>query len=177
MIKFMAWQWVLHWDLSQPNYFWNIHEKRSGQRSLKLVKYFYIDGMLMSSCLFACEKDADEFFNFLNSCHPNRKSTFEKKKDIKIAFSDIRINKINQLLHKCVSEKYVNSFIYQFFEFNPFSYKIGLIKTLIHRTYAISCSWNLFHDEIENTKHLQENYMYPPCLIDKQIKLFLNDKP
>ena len=134
----------------------------------------YVDVII---CLFACEKDVDEFFNFLNSCHPNRKSTFEKKKDIKIAFLDIRINKINQLLHKCVSEKYVNSFIYQFFEFNPFSYKIGLIKTLIHRTYAISCSWNLFHDETENTKHLLENYMYPPYLIDKQIKLFLNDKP
>ena len=63
-----------------------------------------------------------------------------------------------------------------FSSFTPSSYKIGLIKTLIHRTYAISSSWNLFHDDIKNTKHLLEKNMYRPFLIDKQIKLFLNSK-
>ena len=60
--------------------------------------------------------------------------------------------------------------------FTPFSYKIGLIKTLIHRTYAISSSWNLFHDKIKNTKHLLEKNMHPPYLVDKQITLFLNNR-
>ena len=57
-----------------------------------------------------------------------------------------------------------------------FSYKIGLFKTLIHRTYAVSSSRNLFHDEIKKTKHLLSKNMYPHYLIDKQIKLFLNNK-
>ena len=47
---------------------------------------------------------------------------------------------------------------------------------MTHRIYAISSSWNLFHDEIENTKHLLEKNIYPPYLIDKKIELFLNNK-
>ena len=35
---------------------------------------------------------------------------------------------------------------------------------------------SLFHDELKNTKHLLEKDMYPSYLIDKQIKLFLNNK-
>ena len=46
---------------------------------------------------------------------------------------------------------------------------------MIHRTYGISNSWNLLHDEIKNTKHLLEKNMYPPYLIDKQIKLLLSN--
>ena len=60
--------------------------------------------------------------------------------------------------------------------FTPFSYKIGLIKTLIHQINAISSSWNLFHDKIKNTKYLLEKNMHPPYLVDKQITLFLNNK-
>ena len=30
---------------------------------------------------------------------------------------------------------------------HPFSYKIGLIKTLIHRAFKISSSWNFFYQE------------------------------
>ena len=63
-----------------------------------------------------------------------------------------------------------------FSSFTPFSYKIGLIKILIHRTYAISSSWDLFHDELENTNHFLEKNMYSPYFIDKQIKSFLNNK-
>ena len=63
-----------------------------------------------------------------------------------------------------------------FSSFTPYPYKIALIKTLIHQTYAISSSWNLLHDEIKNTKNLLEKNMHPPFLIDKQVKLFLNNK-
>ena len=37
----------------------------------------YVDDII---CLFACEKDADEFLTFLNSRHPKIKFTFEKEK-------------------------------------------------------------------------------------------------
>ena len=47
---------------------------------------------------------------------------------------------------------------------------------MTQQTYAISSSWNLFHDEIENTNHLLKKNMYSPYLIDKQIKSFLNNK-
>ena len=155
------------------NLFMEYHEKTWLEefKTCEVVLYRqYVDDII---CLFTCEKDA-EFFTFLNSRHPNIKFTFEKKKDNKIAFLDLCI-----FIHFCTSvfRKSTSIGLYIIFlSFTPFSYKIGLIKTLIHPTYAISCSWNLLHDEIENTKHLLEKNMYPPYLIDKQIKLFLNNK-
>ena len=52
----------------------------------------YVDDII---CLFACEKDTDQLFAFLNSRHSNIKFTFEKEKHNKIAFLDICINKAN----------------------------------------------------------------------------------
>ena len=127
--------------------------------------------------MFACENYADKFFTFFNSCHRNIKFTFEKEKDNKIAFLDICINKTNHSFCTSVFRKSTSIGVYtNFSSFTPFSYIIELIKTLIHRTYAISSSWNLFHDKMKNTKHLLEKNIYPPFLIDKQIKLFLNNK-
>ena len=103
--------------------------------------------------------------------------TFEKEKEKKIAFLDKYINKTNHIFCTSVFQKSTSIGLYtNFSSFTPFSYKTGLIKALIYRTYAISNSWNLFHDEIKSTKHLLEKNMYPPCLIDKKRKLFLNNK-
>ena len=63
-----------------------------------------------------------------------------------------------------------------FVSFTPYSYKIGLIKTLIHRTYEISSSWTSFNEEIYNVKHLLMKNMYCSYLIDKQVKCFLHNK-
>ena len=60
-----------------------------------------------------------------------------------------------------------------FVSFTPYSYKIGLIKTLIHRTYEISSSWTSFNEEISNVKHLLMKNMYPSYLIDKQVKRYI----
>ena len=63
-----------------------------------------------------------------------------------------------------------------FISFTPYSYKIGLIKTLIHRTYEISSSWASFNEEISNIKHLLMKNMYPSYLFDKQVNRFLHNK-
>ena len=60
-----------------------------------------------------------------------------------------------------------------FVSFIPYSYKLGLIKTLIHHTYEISSSWTSFNEEI-SVKHLLMKNMYPSYLIDKQVKRFLH---
>ena len=94
-----------------------------------------------------------------------------------MAFLDICINKTNHSFCTSVFRKSTSIGFYNNFSSSThFSYRIGLIKTLIHQTYVISSSWNLFHDEIKNTKHLLEKNMYPCYLIDKQIIFFLNDK-
>ena len=123
------------------NLFMGYHEKiwLEEFKTCEVVLYrWYVNDI---SCLFACEKDADKIFTFLNSRHPNMKFTFEKEKDSKIAFLDICINKTNHSFCTSVFRKRTSIGLHtNFSSFNPSYYKIGLIKTLIHRTYAISSS-------------------------------------
>ena len=74
-----------------------------------------------------------------------------------MAFLVICINKSSQSFFTSVFRKSTSiGLSTNFSSFTPFSYKARLIKNLIHQAYAISSSWNLFHDEIKNTKNLSE---------------------
>ena len=57
-----------------------------------------------------------------------------------------------------------------------FSYKIGLIKCLIDRSFKICNNWKFFHNDIENIKSNLNKNAYPPFLIDKVIKKYLDYK-
>ena len=54
------------------------------------------------------------------------------------------------------------------------TYKIGLIRCLIHRAFKISSSYIIFHNELEKIKILLQKNMYPKSVIDNQIKTFLD---
>ena len=56
------------------------------------------------------------------------------------------------------------------------SYKISLIKCLIDRSFKICNNWNCFHNDIENIKSNLIKNAYPPFLIDKVIKKYLEFK-
>ena len=63
-----------------------------------------------------------------------------------------------------------------FKSFTSFSYKINLIKCLIDRSFKICSYWNSFHNDIENIKSNLIKNAYPPFLIDKGIKKYLDYK-
>ena len=57
-----------------------------------------------------------------------------------------------------------------------FSYQLSLIKYLIDRSFKICNNWNSFHNDIENIKSNLIKNAYPPFLIDKVIKKYLDYK-
>ena len=63
-----------------------------------------------------------------------------------------------------------------FKSFTSFSYKISLIKCLTDRSYKICNNWNSFYNDIENIKFNVIKNGYPPLIIDKVIKKYLNYK-
>ena len=158
------------------NLFMGFHEKRW------LDQFHFCDVLLYRryvddiSCLLNSEQDTDEFFKFLNTQHLNVKFTFEKEKDGKLAFLDVLISKTDQNPCTSVYRKMTSIGLYtNFVSFTPYSYKIGLIKTLIHRTYEISSSWTSFNEEISNVKHLLMKNVYPSYVTDQQVKRFLHN--
>ena len=60
--------------------------------------------------------------------------------------------------------------------FTSFSYKISLIKCLIDGSFKICTNWNSFHKDIGNIKTNLIKNAYPPFLIDKVIKKYLDYK-
>ena len=63
-----------------------------------------------------------------------------------------------------------------FKSFTSFSYKISLIKCLIDRSFEVCNNWNSFHNDIESIKSNLIKNAYPPFLIDKVIKKYLDYK-
>ena len=132
----------------------------------------YVDHIF---CMFGNEKGAGNFFEFLNCRHKNIKFTIEKESIKFLSFLDIRIkNEGNRFSTSVYRKKTSIGLFTQFHSFTPMSYKIGLIRCLIHRAFKISSSYIIFHNELEKIKILLQKNMYPKSVIDNQIKTFLD---
>lgn len=58
----------------------------------------------------------------------------------------------------------------------PERYKLGVIKTLLHRAYTISSTWHDVHQEIVRIKQLLTDNNYPMQTIDREINRFITSK-
>ena len=160
----------------RPNIFMGFYESKwLNEYNLNKPKFYlrYVDDILAA---FYKEQDSLNFLNFLNKRHPNIKFTIEKQITHSIAFPDAFISGINnqnltlQTYHKLIFK------LLNFKSFTSFSYKISLIKCLIDRSFKICNNWNSFHNDIEKIKSNLIKNAYPPLLIDKVIKKYLNYK-
>ena len=102
----------------------------------------------------------------------------EKQINHSITFLDVFISGINnqnltiQTYHKSTYTKVLLNFK----SFSSLSSKISLIKCLIDSSFKIFNNWNSFHNGIENIKSNLIKNAYPPFIIDKVIKKYLNYK-
>ena len=121
-------------------------------RECEIILYRqYVDDI---KCLFNLESDADKFFEFLNIQHPNIKYTFQKQFNKQILFLDVLItNDGEQFCTSVFHKETTNGLFTNYLGFTLFSYKVGIVRTLLHRTFIISSSWFLFHEEIVKIKH------------------------
>ena len=114
----------------------------------------------------------------LNNRHPNVKFTIEKQINHSITFLDVFISGINNqnLTLQTYPKSTYAGLLLNFKSFISSSYKIGLIKCLIDRSFKICNNWNSFHNDIENIKSNLIKNAYPPFLTDKVIKKHLDYK-
>ena len=157
------------------NLFMSFHKKKSLQEFDKgnvLMHKRYVDDIF---CMFGNEIDEENVFEFLNCRHKNIKFTIEKGSNKFLSFLEILVkNEGNRFLTSFHRKKTSIGLFTQFHSFTPMSYKIGLIRCLIHRAFKISSSYIIFHNELEKIKILLQKNMYPKSVIDNQIKTFLD---
>ena len=135
----------------------------------------YVDDILAA---FDKEQDSLNFLKFLSKRHPNIKFTIEKQINHSIAFLDVFISGINNqnLTLQTYHQSTYTGVLLNFKSFTSCSYKISLVKCLIDRSFKICNNWNSFHNDIENIKFNLIKNAYPPFLIDKAIKKYLDYK-
>ena len=160
------------------NIFMSFYESKwLNEYNLNKPKFYlrYVDDIVPA---FDKEQDLLDFLNFLNKRHPNIKFTIEKQINHSIAFLDVFISGIDnenltlQTYHKSTYTR----LLLNFKSFTSFSYKISSIKCLTDRSFKICNNWNSFHNDIENIKSNLIKNAYPPFLIDKVIKKYLDYK-
>ena len=64
-------------------------------------------------------------------------------------------------------------------KFNSFiadEYKHGLIFTLLFRIFSIVSDFSNFHEEVKKIKNKLRKNSFPANLVDKSIKIFLNEQ-
>ena len=126
-------------------------------------------------CLFSTEHDAISVFDFLNSQYPNINFTMEKETNKVLAFLGICNNsKDPSCLLTSVNRKAIFTRLFtNFIGFTSFSYKIGLIRTLVERVYKIITSVAKFNDDVKELYYILKKNQYPKSLINKKVKSYL----
>ena len=123
--------------------------------------------------MFNSKEESLKFFEYLNQQHPNIKFTIEEEHENKISFLDILIENRNSLKTSVYQKSTYTGLLMNFYSFTPFSYKVGLIKTLVDRTFKITNTWEAFHKNIVKLTETLGKNMFPTSLVNSCIKQHL----
>ena len=115
------------------------------------------------------------FLNYLNSKHPNIKFTLEPASNQTIPFLDCLVTHTNSFKTQVYRKPTFTGLAPNFNSFIYSKFKINSIRTLIHRAYHVSSTFSFFNKEISFLRDLYKNNGYPAHLLDKYVKLFLNN--
>ena len=128
----------------------------------------YVDNIF---ALFRSPDHLEKFTNYLNSKYKNIKFTYEKESNDSLPFLDILISRSENGFKKSVYHKSTFSGVYS--NFNSFiydQYKIGLIFTLLFRTFSVVSDFSRFHTEVSHLKDILKKNAFPIKLVDNCIK-------
>ena len=132
----------------------------------------YVDDIF---CLLDSEAAANDFLSYINNKHPDIKFTMETEKEKTLPFLDVLITSSENTFLTTVYRKTTFTGLFlNFTSFTPLIYKMGLIKTLIDRSFKICYNWMSFHLEVEKIKKLLAKNAYPTNTIDNVVKKYLN---
>ena len=126
-------------------------------------------------CLFETEHDATLFFDYINDRHPNIRFTMEKEIDKKIPFLDVLIDNSQPQppITRVCRKKTFTGLLTNYFTFTPFSYILGLIRTLVDRTYKINNTWVGFHEDIKKLVLILRKNLFLSHIVERVISQYI----
>ena len=119
----------------------------------------------------------EKFKNYFNSKHRNIRFNCEKEHNNTIPFLDVLITRTSNGFKTSVYHKPTFNGAYSNLDsFMSEEYKVGLIFTLLFRTFSIVLDFSRFHSEVCYLKEILKKNAFPIKFIDSCIKKFLNKR-
>ena len=119
---------------------------------------------------------AADFLTTLNGLHPSLKFTMELPSDSMIPFIGIEIIKNGTELETRVYRKPTNTGLLLHFQSHVDKrYKNGLLKTMLHRAYALSSTTEAFNEECAKLRSIFSRLDYPIGFINSTIDMFIQN--
>ena len=117
----------------------------------RLIKFYrrYVDDVF---CYFQKQHEPLTFLDFLNSQHPNLNFTIEKENMKQLPFLDVLSTGLDRLITSVYRKSTFTGFLQNHNSFVLFTYKKGLVKTLIDRFFYLNNTWDGFHLDPEELK-------------------------
>ena len=115
---------------------------------------------------------ATMFLTTLNGLHPSLSFTMELPVDDRIPFIGIEIIKNGTKLETQVYRKPTNTgLLLHFHSHTDKRYKDSLLKTMLHRAYALSSTTEAFNEECAKLRSIFSRLDYPLSLIDSVLRV------
>ena len=94
----------------------------------------------------------------------------EKQFNHKLPFLDVLIDnhEPSSSLTRVYRKKTFTGLLTNYFSFTSYSYKVGLIKTLVDRAYKINSTWLGFHGDINYLTDILKKNLFPAYLINRE---------
>ena len=106
---------------------------------------------------------------------PTYVSLWKKRWIKKIPFLDVLIDNSQPQspITRVYRKKTFTGLLTNYFSFTPFSYKLGLIRTLVDRTYKINNTWVGFHEDIKKLILILRKNLFPSHIVERVIRQYI----
>ena len=95
----------------------------------------------------------------------------------KLPFLDVLLDNSNpaqSIITSVFRKSTYTGLLTNFLSFSPFSYKLGLIRTLVDRTFKINNTWTGFYNNIKKLNNILEKNQFPSHLVNNIVKQYLS---
>ena len=134
----------------------------------------YIDDTFI---LFRDPTHVTEFFNYIDSRHPNIRFSYTTEINSEIPFLDCAVKKsVSHFTTSVFRKDTFTGLGTSYFSFICRKFKLNSMKTLLFRGYSLSSSDHLLNIEFNFLKRFFRSNGYPNFIIERTIKSFLNNR-
>ena len=171
----MGWQWALPLPRCWLIFSW-VTMKGFGWKTIRPPVLYFTDVML--TILFVYLTLNMTLLCFLTTSMtdiPTYVSPWKKRGIKKIPFLDVLIDNSQPQspITRVFRKKTFIGLLTNYFSFTPFSYKLGLIRTLVDRTYKINNTWEGFNEDIKKLLLILRKSLFPSHNVERVIRQYI----